>query len=98
MRGVKLIFIGTLLVVATSAQPDFAPASGRQERVVIAAGMLLDGKGGVACNIRIVIEGAKIVAVDAKAGRADYDLRSLTSRSHASMLSSCRKWSSDTGC
>jgi hypothetical protein len=87
MRGVKLIFIGTLLVVATSAQPDFAPASGRQ-----------DGKGGVACNIRIVIEGAKIVAVDAKAGRADYDLRSLTSRSHASMLSSCRKWSSDTGC
>ena len=78
MRSVKLIFIGTLLVAATSAQPDFAPASGRQKRVVIAAGMLLDGKGGVARNTRIVIEGAKIVAVDAKAGRADYDLRSLT--------------------
>jgi imidazolonepropionase-like amidohydrolase len=40
--------------------------------------MLLDGKGHVLRNTRIVIEGAKIVAIDPKAGPVDYDLRGLT--------------------
>jgi imidazolonepropionase-like amidohydrolase len=52
------------------------------KRIVIAAGTLLDGKGGVLHNARIVIEGSRIVAVetkpDAKAARPDYDLRGLT--------------------
>ncbi|MGH9791665.1 MAG: amidohydrolase family protein, partial [Candidatus Acidiferrales bacterium] len=40
--------------------------------------MVLDGKGGVLRDTRIVIEGSKIVALDAKAEPIDYDLRGLT--------------------
>jgi imidazolonepropionase-like amidohydrolase len=45
---------------------------------VIAASTLLDGKGHVLHDTRIVIEGGKIVAIDPKAEPIDYDLRSLT--------------------
>src|SRR5258706_6622058 len=48
------------------------------KRIVIAAGTVLDGKGRVLHNTRIVIEGSKIVAIDPKAGPVDYDLRGLT--------------------
>jgi imidazolonepropionase-like amidohydrolase len=50
----------------------------RGKRMVIAASVMLDGKGGVLHDTRIVIEGSKIVAIDAKAGPVDYDLRGLT--------------------
>jgi imidazolonepropionase-like amidohydrolase len=53
-----------------------APA--QSQRRVIAASSMLDGKGGVLHNTRIVIEGPKIVAIDPKAGPVDYDLRGLT--------------------
>jgi imidazolonepropionase-like amidohydrolase len=49
-----------------------------QKRIVIAASTLLDGKGKVVHNTRIVIEGSKIVALDPKAKPVDYDLRGLT--------------------
>src|SRR6516165_460908 len=52
------------------------PASNK--RVVIAASTLLDGKGHVLHDTRIVIEGSKIVAIDPKAAPIDYDLRGLT--------------------
>jgi len=39
---------------------------------------VLDGKGHVLRDTRIVIEGSKIVAIDPKAGPVDYDLRGLT--------------------
>jgi imidazolonepropionase-like amidohydrolase len=45
---------------------------------VIAASALLDGKGRVLGDTRIVIEGSKIIAIDPKAGPVDYDLRGLT--------------------
>ena len=48
------------------------------KRIVIAASTLLDGKGHIVKNTRIVIEGAKIVAIDPNAGPVDYDLRGLT--------------------
>lgn len=48
------------------------------KRIVIAASTLLDGKGHVLKNTRVVIEGAKIVAIDPNAGPVDYDLRGLT--------------------
>src|SRR5579862_4981373 len=48
------------------------------KRMVIAAGTLFDGRGGVLHGTRIAIEGSKIVAIDRKAGPADYDLRGLT--------------------
>jgi imidazolonepropionase-like amidohydrolase len=57
----------------TPAQP---PAKGK--RIVIAASAVLDGKGRVLHDTRIVIEGSKIVAIDPKAGPVDYDLRGLT--------------------
>jgi hypothetical protein len=38
---------------------------------------VLDGKGRVLRDTRIVIEGSKIVAIDPKAGPVDYDLRGL---------------------
>ena len=55
------------------------PAFGQEKpkQIVIAAGTVFDGKGGVVHNTRIVIEGSKIVRIDPKAGPVDYDLRGL---------------------
>ena len=53
-------------------------AHAQNKRIVIAASVLFDGKGHVVHNIRIVVEGTKIVAIDPKAGPVDYDLRGLT--------------------
>jgi len=53
-------------------------ATAQTKRIVIAADTLLDGKGHVLKNTRIVIEGSKIVAIDPNAGPVDYDLRGLT--------------------
>jgi imidazolonepropionase-like amidohydrolase len=50
----------------------------KSKRVVIAASEILDGKGGVLHDTRIVIDGSKIVAIDPKAGPVGYDLRGLT--------------------
>lgn len=49
-----------------------------QKRIVIAVSTLLDGKGHVLHDTRIVIAGAKIVRIDPKAAPIDYDLRGLT--------------------
>jgi len=51
------------------------PASSRK---VLATNVLLDGKGHILHDVRIVVEGSKIVAIDPKLGPADYDLRGLT--------------------
>lgn len=48
------------------------------KRIVIAASAVLDGKGHVLHDTRIVIEGSKIVGLDPKAAPVDYDLRGLT--------------------
>src|SRR5204863_3058882 len=50
----------------------------QNKRIVIAASAVLDGRGHMLRNTRIVIEGSKIVALDPKAGPVDYDLRGLT--------------------
>jgi imidazolonepropionase-like amidohydrolase len=50
----------------------------QNKRIVIAASAVLDGRGRVLRNTRIVVEGSKIVAVDPKAGPVTYDLRGLT--------------------
>jgi imidazolonepropionase-like amidohydrolase len=57
-------------------QASQMPAGAR--RIVIAADTVLDGKGGVLHNTRVVVEGSKIVAIDAKAAPVDYDLRGKT--------------------
>ena len=56
--------------------PIQAPPKNKQ--IVIAAGTILDGKGGVQHDTRIVIEGSKIVRIDPNAAPVDYDLRGLT--------------------
>jgi imidazolonepropionase-like amidohydrolase len=72
-----LLFIACLIGVC--ARPHVASGQApTPRRIVIAAGMLLDGKGHVVRNTRIVVEGAKIVALDPKAGPVDYDLHGLT--------------------
>src|SRR5215213_571254 len=62
-----------VILVIASAQ---APAQNKQ--IVIAASTVLDGKGGVLHNTRLVIEGSKIVRIDPNASPVNYDLRGLT--------------------
>jgi imidazolonepropionase-like amidohydrolase len=74
MRVAKIL--ACIITFAVNANAQQTPA--RSKRIVIAANTVLDGKGGVLRNTRIVIEGSKIVAIDPKAGPVDYDLRGLT--------------------
>jgi imidazolonepropionase-like amidohydrolase len=62
----------------TPAQGRSGPAPAHHQPVVIAASRVLDGKGGVLRDTRIVVGGAKILALDPAAGPVDYDLRGLT--------------------
>ena len=48
------------------------------QRVVIDAGTVIDGRGGVLHNQQITIEGSKIVSVADGSGPADIDLRKFT--------------------
>jgi imidazolonepropionase-like amidohydrolase len=80
--GMKIILAGVL--AGAAALTSFAPrgigqgSSAQQKRLVIAARTILDGRGHVLRDTRIVVEGSKIVAIDAKAGPVDYDLGTLT--------------------
>jgi len=79
MRSSKLIlFMLGILGVCVLAQKTPAQAPAQGKRIVIAASTVLDGKGRVLHNTRIVVEGSKVVAIDPKAGPVDYDLRGLT--------------------
>lgn len=73
-----LLFIVGALCVCALGQPASLQTEASGKRIVIAAGTVLDGKGHVLRNTRIVIEGTKIVAIDPKAAPVDYDLRGLT--------------------
>jgi imidazolonepropionase-like amidohydrolase len=85
MRPVIILCLVVIVGVCSGVQrvPSQTPAQIKrivpeQKRIVIAAGTVLDGKGHVMRNTRIVIEGSKIVAIDPKATPVDYDLRGLT--------------------
>ena len=56
----------------------FAVAALCQDRIVVEASTLLDGKGAILRNQHIVIEGGRIVSVGPGSGRADYNLSGLT--------------------
>src|SRR6185369_12210307 len=75
MQIAKMSACAVLICVAIQAQSQ-TPKSDR--RVVIAASRILDGRGHILKNTRIVIEGTKIVAIDPKAAPIDYDLLELT--------------------
>ncbi len=52
--------------------------SQQSKRTVIQVSTLLDGRGHMLNNTRIVVEGTKIVRIDPEAGPVNYDLRGLT--------------------
>jgi imidazolonepropionase-like amidohydrolase len=85
MRLSKLIpcVFGVLAVcavcaVCAAARQTSAQTAAPVRRVVIAADVVLDGRGHVLRDTRVVVEGSKIVRLDPKAGPVDYDLRGLT--------------------
>jgi imidazolonepropionase-like amidohydrolase len=85
MRSAKvvscmLIVISACIISVCALAPrSSAQTSASNQRIVIGASMLLDGKGHILHDVRIVIEGSKIVAVDPKVERpVDYDLSGLT--------------------
>ncbi len=67
-----ILCVCAILFISTSTRMQIS------KRIVIAANTVLDGKGHVLHNTRIVVEGSRIVAIDPKAGPVDYDLRGLT--------------------
>jgi imidazolonepropionase-like amidohydrolase len=70
--------VGQRTVDSQVLQPESSHTLMKNRRIVIAASTVLDGKGRVLHDTRIVIEGSKIVEIDPKAGPVTYDLRGLT--------------------
>ena len=75
IRGLVLLALGLLGLCAAG------PGSTAQ-RLVIRASTVFDGNGRTLHDVRIVVEGSKIVAVETRSGatqtKVDYDLRGLT--------------------
>src|SRR3984893_2742020 len=78
MRFAKIILCSLIIPCVCAMEQRISAQTPAQKRIVIAASTVLDGKGRVLRNTRIVIEGSKIVAIDPKASPVDYDLRGLT--------------------
>src|ERR1043165_518557 len=79
MRSANIILCLVAVFCAwTPARRTSAQSPAPSRRVVIAVSTLLDGRGHMLRNTRIVVEGSKIVAVDPKAAPVTYDLRGLT--------------------
>jgi imidazolonepropionase-like amidohydrolase len=77
VRSAKVILCVISILISLPVK-TVAQTPTSSKRMVIAASTILDGKGHVLDNTRIVIDGAKISAIDPKAGPVDYDLRGLT--------------------
>ncbi|MBZ5606104.1 MAG: amidohydrolase family protein [Acidobacteriia bacterium] len=65
----RLLTFSSMLAAAAYAQ---------EQPIVIRAGTLLDGKGGVQRNVDVVVQGGKIQKIGPAAGKASYDLRTAT--------------------
>lgn len=80
MRPAKIISCILSMVGACALAPR-TPAQTVASRhpIVIAASVVIDGNGHILHDVRIVIEGSKIVVIEPKVeGPVDYDLRGLT--------------------
>ena len=78
MRAFLRTSVCVLITAAFCASAITISVAGDQ-RIVIAAGNVLDGKGGTLHKVRIVIEGSRIAAIDHNGqGPVDYDLRNFT--------------------
>jgi imidazolonepropionase-like amidohydrolase len=75
-------FFFSFITICALVQTPSAQTSPSPHRIVLAASVVLDGKGHILHDTRIVVEDSKIVAVDPaldqKAGPVDYDLRGMT--------------------
>lgn len=78
MRTAKVFLSFIIVGICVLAPRISAQTVPPSKRIVIAASTVLDGHGRVLRDVRLVIEGSKIVAIDPQAGPADYDLRGLT--------------------
>ena len=78
MRFAKVILLFSCILTVCTLTAKTSAQTPKPRRIVIAASTVLDGKGKILHNTHIVIEGAKIVRIDPKAGPVDYDLRGLT--------------------
>src|SRR5579871_970002 len=56
----------------------FAFLASAQTRIVIRAGTVLDGRGGIAHNQQIVVENGRIVSIGPARDQPTYDLRAYT--------------------
>ena len=74
----KTIRISSCLLLVIACVGLRISAQNQNKQIVIAASTILDGKGGVLHDTRIVIDGSKIVRIDPNATPVDYDLRGLT--------------------
>jgi imidazolonepropionase-like amidohydrolase len=79
MPSTRLI-LGVLVLELSSLIPRiFAQAASPTHRIIVAASTVLDGKGNIFKDVRVAIEGSKIVAINPNIeGPVDYDLRGLT--------------------
>jgi imidazolonepropionase-like amidohydrolase len=75
-RSAEATRSGIALLVTLLVAGVFARAQGT--RVVIAVGTLIDGRGQVVRDTRVVVDGSRISAIDRAAGPVDYDLRGAT--------------------
>jgi len=66
-----IAFLAALLVAGAFTRAQ-------ETRVVIAVGTLIDGRGQVVRDTRVVVEGSRIGAIDRTAGPVDYDLGGAT--------------------
>src|SRR5882762_3202587 len=79
MRSAKIILcILSIPGISALGQRIASQSPALSKRIVIAASTVLDGKGHVFRDTRIVVEGSRIIAIDPMAGPVDYDLRGLT--------------------
>ena len=73
MTVLKCIVTFIFLLVTLAARVD-----AQRTRTVIEVGTMLDGRGKIVKNTRIVIRGSRIIAFDPKATPVDYDLSQYT--------------------
>jgi imidazolonepropionase-like amidohydrolase len=71
--SIKPMFRNSIILLGASLA-----ALAQDQPIVIKAGTLLDGKGGVQRNASIVVVGSKIEKLDSNAKGATYDLHNLT--------------------
>src|ERR1044072_8805403 len=74
----RVLIISLLLLSVLAFGVPGRNSQTQHKQIVIAASTVLDGKGGVLHDTRIVIEGSKIVRIDPNAAPVNYDLRGLT--------------------